>query len=63
MANRNNPDGKFKPPSSREHAPAGKGQTVGGVHSAGPLANTRMPMKMKMSGKQQMPMKGKQSAA
>jgi len=26
---------KFVPPSGREHPPAGKGQSVGGVHSAG----------------------------
>jgi hypothetical protein len=35
MANSNNPGGKFYPPSSREHALAARGATVGGVHSAG----------------------------
>ena len=30
---------KFAPPSGREHPPKGKGQSVGGAHSAGQLHN------------------------
>jgi hypothetical protein len=29
--------GGFSPPSGREHPPSAKGQSVGGVHSAGVL--------------------------
>jgi hypothetical protein len=37
-SNSNNPGGKFTPPSGREHAPRGKGSTVGGVHSPGQVS-------------------------
>jgi len=64
MANKNNSGAKFSPPSGKQHPPrAGTGadHAVGGVHSAGRLVKTgagkspAMPMKMKLSGKQQMP--------